>query len=86
LTDREIFSSRLLIPASYERLAQSPSREIREAIERSNMGVLGFLLQGVDLEAMHRPADEHLSEVLSALAPAGGYQSSWSTLLLVLGG
>jgi hypothetical protein len=24
--------------------------------------------------------------VLSALAPAGGYQSSWGTLLLVLGG
>jgi hypothetical protein len=26
------------------------------------------------------------SRVLSALAPAGGYQSSWGTLLLVLGG
>jgi hypothetical protein len=27
-----------------------------------------------------------LDEVLSAPAPAGGYQSSWGTLLLVLGG
>jgi hypothetical protein len=27
-----------------------------------------------------------LKRVLSALAPAGGYQSSWGTLLLVLGG
>jgi hypothetical protein len=67
LTDREIFSSRLVIPASCERLAQSPSREIREAIERSNTGVLAFLLQGVDLEAMHRPADEHLAEALAPL-------------------
>ena len=67
LTDRETFSSRLVIPASYERLARSPSHEIREAIERSNTGVLGFLLQGVDLEAMHRPADEHLAEALAPL-------------------
>jgi hypothetical protein len=29
---------------------------------------------------------ELLLQVLSALAPAGGYQSSWGTLLLVLGG
>jgi hypothetical protein len=29
---------------------------------------------------------ELLIAVLSALAPAGGYQSSWGTLLLVLGG
>jgi multidrug efflux pump subunit AcrB len=27
-----------------------------------------------------------VARVLSALAPAGGYQSSWGTLLLVLGG
>jgi len=29
---------------------------------------------------------EPFQKVLSALAPAGGYQSSWGTLLLVLGG
>jgi hypothetical protein len=27
-----------------------------------------------------------MAAVLSALAPGGGYQSSWGTLLLVLGG
>ena len=30
--------------------------------------------------------DQLVGEVLSALAPGGGYQSSWGTLLLVLGG
>ena len=29
---------------------------------------------------------QRFKAVLSALAPAGGYQSSWGTLLLVLGG
>jgi hypothetical protein len=37
-------------------------------------------------ETPYKLAPEEWSEVLSALAPAGGYQSSWSTLLLGLGG
>jgi len=65
LRSREIFSSRLVLPLNCERLAQMPSFEVREAVERSNAGVLGFLLQGVDLEAMPRRADERLAEALA---------------------
>ena len=32
-----------------------------------------------------RRSRKHQQEVLSALAPGGGYQSSWGTLLLVFG-
>jgi hypothetical protein len=36
--------------------------------------------------AVHIVSVEGAVTVLSALAPGGGYQSSWGTLLLVLGG
>jgi hypothetical protein len=39
-----------------------------------------------ELVASLTDACEHAEGVLSALAPGGGYQSSWGTLLLVLGG
>jgi len=65
LTDREIFLSRLVLPVAAERLEQAPSPAAREAAERSNEGVLGFLLQGVELEAMPRSTDERLAEALA---------------------
>jgi len=67
LRDREMFSSRLVLPVSCQYLDHPPSRQVREAVERSNANVLGFLLQGVDLEAMPRPADERLAEALAPL-------------------
>ena len=60
-------ASRLVLPMSCELLDQPPSREVREGIERSNSAVVAFLLQGVDLEAMPRPADERLAEALAPL-------------------
>jgi hypothetical protein len=65
--DREMFPSRLVLPFFSNRLSDPPSRELREAAERSNAGIIGFLLQGVDLEAMPRPADERLTEALAPL-------------------
>jgi hypothetical protein len=62
-----MFSSRLMLPFSCEPLAQPASRELRETVERSNASVLGFLLQGVDLEAMPRSQDERLAEALAPL-------------------
>jgi hypothetical protein len=65
--DGDGFVSSLLLPLSSERLLDPPSRETREVVERSNAGVLGFLLQEVDLEAMPRPADERLAGALAPL-------------------
>ena len=65
--ERTGFSSRLVLPLSCENLRDPPSREARDAVERSNATVLGFLLQGVDLDAMPRPADERLVEALAPL-------------------
>jgi hypothetical protein len=65
--DRDVFASWLTLPVCGDRLYNPPSREMREALERSNAGVLGFLLQEVDLEAMPRPADERLGAALAPL-------------------
>ena len=67
LRDPMGFSSRLTLPLAVDTLRHLPSRETREAVERSNAKVLGFLLQGVDLAAMPRPADERLVEALAPL-------------------
>jgi hypothetical protein len=67
LGDWKLFLSCLALPLFGDRLCHPPSREIRETVERSNASVLGFLLQGVDLEAMPRPADERLAEALAPL-------------------
>jgi len=65
--DRAGFVSSLTLPVCGDRLYNPPSREMREAVERSNAGVLGFLLQEVDLEAMPRPTDERLAAALAPL-------------------
>jgi hypothetical protein len=62
-----MFPSQLALPVSWDRLGESPSPDVLEAVERSNAGVVGFLLQGVDLEAMPRSADERLAEALAPL-------------------
>jgi hypothetical protein len=63
----EPFASRVVLPLRSDRLSAPPSLEVRQAVERANSGVLGFLLQGVDLEALPRPADERLAEALTPL-------------------
>jgi hypothetical protein len=65
--DGEFYSSQVTIPLRCNPLCRAPSKEIRERIERHNAGVLGFLLQGIDLEAMPRPTDERLAEALAPL-------------------
>jgi hypothetical protein len=65
--DRGMFSSRLVLPISCDRLSQAPSREARDATELANAGVLGFLLHGIDVEAMAHPVDEQLAEALAPL-------------------
>jgi len=62
-----VFSSRLVLPLGCERLDATPSGEVCEAVEQSNVGIVCFLLHGVDLEAMSRPADERLAEALAPL-------------------
>ena len=60
-----MFANQLVIPFRCDPLSDLPSREAWEAVERTNASVLGFLLQGVDLDAMPRPADERLAEALA---------------------
>ena len=60
-------------------LLVSPSlRQSKELFAK----VIGFLKDLEPAEVL----EEDNKRVLSALAPAGGYQSSWGTLLLVSGG
>lgn len=66
-SNNEMFFSRLVLPVGWSRLGHPPSRELRDAAERSNAAIVGFLLQGVDLEAMPRPSDERLAEALAPL-------------------
>jgi hypothetical protein len=66
LPEEDGFVGRLMLPLRSEHLAAPPSREMRDAVERSNASVLGFLLQEVDLDALPRPGDERLA---AALAP-----------------
>ena len=63
----KMYSSRLVIPISCDRLFRQPSRDVCEAAVRSNADVIGFLLREVDLAAMPRPADERLAEALAPL-------------------
>ena len=63
----KMYSSRLRIPVSCDRLFHPPARDVCEVAERSNADVVGFLLQEVDLDAMPRPADERLAEALAPL-------------------
>ena len=55
--------------------------ELEQELEREFEGLGEFEHH----EGTHEFEWEHHEGVLSALAPGGGYQSSWGTLLLVLG-
>src|SRR5215471_3099518 len=63
----EPFSTRLMVPLRTQTLGGRPSLKNNKAVERSNSAVVGFLLQGVDLEALPRPTDERLNEALAPL-------------------
>jgi hypothetical protein len=67
LPERADFVSSLALPVASTRLSQPPSRQVADAVARSNASVLGFLLHEVDLEAMPRPAEERLATALAPL-------------------
>jgi hypothetical protein len=67
LPEGDGFVGRLMLPLLSEPLATPPSREICNAVERSNTFVLGLLLQEVDLDALPRPGDERLAAALVPL-------------------
>jgi hypothetical protein len=67
LTDLSRFSSRFELPLAWDLLDQPPSVQRRERADQANAGVLAFLLQGVDLDAGPRPADEQLAQALLPL-------------------
>lgn len=67
LPDRDGFIARLMLPISSERLPDPPSREIGEAVARSNASVLAFLSQEIELAAMPRTADDRLAMALAPL-------------------
>lgn len=67
LTDPSRFASRFELPVAWDRLDEPPSAMRRERASEANAGVLAFLLQGVDLDAGPRPADEQLAEALLPL-------------------
>ena len=53
--DRPTFSSRLVIPLSWEPVEGPPSAAALDALEQQNRGVLDVLLQRIDLDAAPRP-------------------------------
>jgi hypothetical protein len=57
----------LSLPVASHRLDRPPSRDMAEAVARSNASVLGFLLEEIDLEALPRPGDERLAAALAPL-------------------
>jgi hypothetical protein len=67
LPDRDGFIAQLTLPISSERLPEPPSREIGEAVARSNASVLAFLSQEIELAAMPRTADDRLAMALAPL-------------------
>lgn len=67
MSDRPIFLSRLVLPVSWETLDRAPSPEDCDRTASANAGVVGFLLHGVDLDAVPRPSDENLAEALAPL-------------------
>ena len=67
MSDRPIFLSHLALPVSWETLDRAPSPEDCDRAASANAGVVGFLLHGVDLDAVPRPSDENLAEALAPL-------------------
>lgn len=65
--DLSPLSLRFELPLAWALLDHPPAPQHREQAEQANAGVLAFLLQGVDLEAGPRPADEELAEALAPL-------------------
>jgi len=60
-------AGRLELPLAWEAIARPPSPEMLDAAEQANLGVLSFLLQGVELEARPRPLDDALAEAIAPL-------------------
>jgi hypothetical protein len=77
-------------PAFEELLSVLERSDVQNAEIEFGSGVYDFTKSSLQQNARAGIALNGLRNltlrVLSALAPAGGYQSSWSTLLLVLGG
>ncbi|HJU19963.1 MAG TPA: hypothetical protein VJ770_26220 [Stellaceae bacterium] len=67
LTDHSRFSSRFALPLAWDLLDGPPAPQHRAAADQANASVLAFLLQGVDIDAGPRPADEELAEALAPL-------------------
>jgi hypothetical protein len=67
LRGRETFATRLVLPFRSACLGHIPTADDCETAERLNAQILGFLLQGIDLDAMPRPSDERLAEALAPL-------------------
>jgi hypothetical protein len=67
MPDRPSLSSRVTLPISWDRLDQTPSLDVREAIAWSNDTTIAFLLHGIEAEASLRSADEKLTEALAPL-------------------
>lgn len=67
MADLSRSASRFELPLAWDLLDEPPSAQHRERANEANTGVLVFLLQGVELEAGPRPADERLAEALQPL-------------------
>ena len=67
MSDLGIFLSHISLPLAWEALDHAPSEDELAAAAASNAALLSFLLHGIDLDAAHRPADEHLAEALAPL-------------------
>jgi hypothetical protein len=67
MPDRPVFLTRLALPVAWEALAGPPSAEDCGRAASANIGVVGLLLRGANLDAVPRPADEALTEALAPL-------------------
>jgi hypothetical protein len=57
----------LALPLDWEAVERPPSPDLLYAAEQSDAAVLRLLLQGIELEARTRPADEAMAEAIAPL-------------------
>lgn len=59
--------NRLELPLAWESLLRPPTRDMLDAAEQANEGVLAFLLQNIALEARPRPIEEPIADAIAPI-------------------
>jgi len=60
-------TNRLELPLAWETVLRPPTRDMLDAAEQANAGVLAFLLQNIALEARPRPMEEPIADAIAPI-------------------